>query len=118
MEPIISPWVFYLIGVVDRLSNGLVAFMTACAIAFLFEGMKYMEFDATEKEQEKYVKTATMAGVLFLVAGIVLIFLPNETVMYKMLIANYVTPDNIGAVQNNVVDFVGNIAEQLAKVNK
>lgn len=49
---------------------------------------------------------------MFLAAGVVLILLPNETVMYKMLIANYVTPDNIGTVQNNVVDFVGNIAEQ------
>lgn len=118
MEPIISPWVFYLIGVVDRLKNGLVAFMTACAITFLFEGMRYMECDATEKEQEQYVKTATMAGVLFLAASIVLILLPDKTVIYQMLAANYVTPDNIGTVQKNVVDFVGHIAEQLAKANK
>ena len=46
------------------------------------------------------------------------IFIPDETVLYKMLIANYVTPDNIGAAQNNVVNFVGQIAEQLAKLNK
>lgn len=118
MEPIINPWVFYLIGVVDKLSTGLTVFMAMCVGAFVFEGMEYMEFDVTEKEKEQYVKNATMAGVLFLAAGIVSILLPDETVMYKMLTASYVTPDNIGAVQNNVVDFVGQIAEQLAKVNK
>lgn len=118
MEPIINPWVFYLIGVIDKLHTGLLVFMAMCVVVFVFEGMEYMEFDVPEEEQARYVKTATIAGVLFLVAGIVEIFIPDETVLYKMLIANYVTPDNIGTVQNNVVDFVGKIAEQLAKVNK
>lgn len=118
MEPLINPWVFYLIGVVAKMGKGLVVFMAACVGVFLFEGMRYMGFDATEKEKEQYVKNATMAGVLFLAAGVVLILLPNETVMYKMLTASYVTPDNIGDVQNNVVNFVGQIAEQLAKVRK
>lgn len=35
MEPIINPWVFYLIGVVDKLSNGLAVFMAACFSVFL-----------------------------------------------------------------------------------
>lgn len=118
MEPIINPWVFYLIGVVDKLHNGLLVFMAICVGVFVFEGMEYMGFDVTEKEKAQYVKTATMAGVLFLAAGIVFILVPDKTVLYKMLIANYVTPENIGTVQNNVVDFVGHIAEQLAKVNK
>lgn len=118
MEPIINPWVFYLIGVVDKLHNGLVVFMAMCVGVFVFEGMEYMDFCSTEKQKEQYVKNATMAGVLFLAAGIVLILLPDKTIMYKMLTASYVTPDNIGAIQNNVVDFVGKIAEQLAKANK
>lgn len=118
MEPIISPWVFYLIGVVDKLHTGLLVFMAMCVVVFVFEGMEYMEFDVPEEEQARYVKTATIAGVLFLVAGIVEIFIPDETVLYKMLTASYLTPDNIGAAQNNVVNFVGQIAEQLAKVNK
>lgn len=119
MEPIISPWMFYLIGVVDKLHTGLLVFMAMCAGTFVFAGLTYMmDFCSTEKQKEQSVKTATIAGALFLVAGIVKIFIPDETVLYKMLIANYVTPDNIGAAQNNVVNFVGQIAEQLAKVRK
>lgn len=68
------------------------------------------------KQKEQSLKTGTIAGALFLVAGIVNIFVPDETVLYKMLTASYVTPDNIGAAQNNVVNFVGKIAEQLAKM--
>ena len=118
MEPIICPWVFYLIGVVDKLHTGLLVFMAMCVVVFVVEGMEYMEFDVTEKEKAQYVKTATKAGDLFLAAGIVSILLPDETVMYKMLATSYVTPDNIGAVQNNVVEFVVKIADGLAKVKK
>ena len=118
MEPIINPWVFYLIGVVDKLHTGLLVFMVMYVGVFVFEGLNYMDFCSTEKQKEQYVKTAEKAGVLFLAAGIVFILVPDKTVLYKMLIANYVTPENIGTVQNNVIDFVGHIAEQLAKVNK
>lgn len=118
MEPIISPWVFYLIGVVDKLHTGLLVFMAMCVGVFVLAGMTYMDFCSTEKQKEQSLKTGTIAGALFLVAGIVSIFVPDETVLYKMLTASYLTPDNIGAAQNNVVEFVGKIAEQLAKVNK
>lgn len=118
MEPIISPWVFYLIGVVDKLHTGLLVFMAICVGVFVLMGLEYMDFCSTEKQKEQYAKTATIVVVLFLVAGIVSIFVPDETVLYKMLTASYLTPDNIGAAQNNVVDFVGKIAEQLEKVNK
>lgn len=118
MEPIINPWVFYLIGVVDKLHTGLLVFMAMCVCAFVFNGIEYIELDETEEEQARYVKNAKIAGVLFLVAGFASIFVPDETVLYKMLTASYLTPDNIGAAQNNVADFVGKIAEQLAKVNK
>lgn len=118
MEPIINPWVFYLIGVVDKLHTGLLVFMAMCAGTFVFTGLGYMVFCSTEKQKEQSMKTATIAGVLFLAAGIASIFVPDETVLYKMLTASYLTPDNIGAAQNNVADFVGKIAEQLAKVNK
>lgn len=118
MEPIISPWVFYLIGVVDKLHTALVVFMGMCVCVFVLAGLGYKELYATEEEQARCVKTATIAGVLFLVAGIVEIFIPDATALYKMLTASYLTPDTIGTAQNNVVDFVGKIAEQLAKVNK
>nr|DAQ41279.1 MAG TPA: hypothetical protein [Caudoviricetes sp.] len=116
MEPIISPWVFYLIDVVDKLHTGLLVFMAICVGVFVLAGMVYMDFCSTEKQKEQSLKTGTIAGALFLVAGIVNIFVPDETVLYKMLTASYVTPDNIGAAQNNVVNFVGKIAEQLAKM--
>ena len=74
-----------------------------------------MDYGSTEKQKEQYVKTAEKAGVLFLAAGIVFILVPDKTVLYKMLITNYVTPDNIGTVQNNVVDFVGRLLNNWRK---
>lgn len=36
MEPLINPWVFYLIGVVAKMGKGLVVFMAACVGVFLY----------------------------------------------------------------------------------
>lgn len=44
MEPIISPWVFYLIDVVDKLHTGLLVFMAICVGVFVLAGMVYMDF--------------------------------------------------------------------------
>lgn len=57
---------------------------------------------------------ATEDSVFLMIA----ILIPRQETMYKMLVATYITPDNIGAVQSNVVEFIGRVAEQLVKLKK
>lgn len=118
MEPLINPWVFYYIEVLDRVSTGIAIGMFACVAVATFSGMDYYDFDATETTKRRSKKMIKAAVILFLFFGLAQILIPGKRTMYQMLAARYVTAENIEAVQNNVVDFVGRIADGLAKVKK
>lgn len=118
MEPLINPWVFYYIEVLDRFSMGLVAGMVTCAAIVLFAGCAYYDYDATETVKRRNVKRIKAAVILFLLFGAVQILIPDKKTMYQMLAASYVTENNIQTVQNNVVEIIGKIADGLAKVKK
>lgn len=122
MEPIINPWVFYLIDVVDSLKNVLwcVGGIFFCTLIVYFIG--YMSLDDyrgdDEKRKEKCVKYATVSiGVLILV-GVLQIAIPSKNTMYQMLAARYITTDNIGSAQNNVVELVGRIVQEIERKKK
>lgn len=118
MEPLINPWVFYYIEVLDRVSTGIAIGMFACVAVATFSGMDYYEFDVPEIRKRRCVKIIKTAVVLFLLFGSAQILIPGKRTMYQMLAARYVIAENIEAVQNNVVDFVGRIADGLAKAKK
>lgn len=122
LEPIINPWVFYLIDVVDSLKSVLwcVGGIFFCTLIVYFIG--YMSFDddcrGDEKKKGKCVKYATVSiGVLILV-GVLNIAIPSKTTMYQMLAARYLTADNIKSTQNNVVELVGKIVQQIERQKK
>lgn len=122
MEPIINPWVFYLIDVVDSLKSVLwsVGGIFFCTLIFYF--INYMSCDdgcrGDEKKKEKCVKCAIVSiGVLILV-GVLNIAIPSKNTMYQMLAARYLTTDNIGSAQNNVVEIVGRIVQEIERQKK
>lgn len=118
MEPLINPWVFYVIDLLAGIKAAVWVVMIGCVGTFMYFAINYEMYNDTEAKKKKCVKICTAAVAMFVLCGLAQIVIPAKTACYQMLAASYVTPDNIGAVQNNVVDFVGRIAEQLAKVRK
>lgn len=100
MEPIISPWIVYGIGVITKLS--IVAFIT---MVISIMGM----FMCILNEQEKRI--FKILAIIFVVATALLVILPTKDTMLTMLALQYVTPDNVQAVQGNVADFVNQIMQ-------
>ena len=105
MEPIISPWIIYIMHVASVLwglslagaiSGGF--FLFTCFIGILDEMPKI-------KEWEKSIKIISIVSIL----GLILI--PTKEDMLAMLALSYVTPDNIQLVQGNVVDFITKIVD-------
>lgn len=108
MEPIISPWYVYLAGIVEyvgwtlKISSFVLGFL---AVAVLMD---------CEEESTKKLCILTMIvaiAMLFLAA-----FIPDKQTAYAMLAASVVTPDNIQAVQGNIVDFITDIAKSMQEV--
>ena len=138
MEPIISPWLIYLINFITNLhllvapifglsavfSLGLLIEIASSQINNEDYFSHYKSFGysdasaerATELEIKKKVdamkvkvKWFKLSFIIFCVSSLLFLFLPDRETVLAMLVTSYVTPDNIQAVQGNIVDFVSQI---------
>ncbi|PAV39962.1 hypothetical protein CJ260_00555 [Megasphaera sp. ASD88] len=121
MEPIINPWIFYVINVICNLHfiTGLLGTLSFGAIIVL---VIYWVFTSDDKWNESAkenkrlaAKWAKRLGVFFIVDTAIGIFIPSKETMITMLVSNYVTPDNIQIVQGNIVDFTKQLVSAVAE---
>lgn len=114
MTPVISPWVFYAMSVV----NGLNAISTAGLIVsgllivaltiILLVSMDDCLEEKTIGATKKFLKTAFIA---MLVSCLLAVFVPSEKTIGKMIVAQNVTyermeavTDTVEAVYNDIMD--------------
>ena len=133
MEPIISPWMIYFIGIADsiRQTSNMLAFISSlCCIVslgfytFHVVNMPYIIDDKEREAYTKLVKASKLAskflGILFVTTLLLSVFVPNKQMLISMAVANIVTPENIqGAndfVKTNVQDYINMIVDGINKV--
>lgn len=110
-EPIISPWIFYWMSVVDNLRSltgfiGLLA--TGITMWFCLEWIVNFGDKNYSAKYKQEIKLFTCIG---LVCAVLFALIPNEKTLTRMIIASYVTPQNIEIVQgeaNKSVDYLIN----------
>lgn len=114
MEPIISPWIVYIIDILSSfyIISWLVALVGFFALIFFpivadIEGM----------DKDRIIKYEKRIGAVFIISTLLWVFIPSQRTMLTMLVLQYTTPDNISLVQDNIVDFIQKIAEAV-KVGK
>lgn len=131
MEPIISPWLIYLAGIVNPLkfALGLIAFLGFIA-CFIFGGYYYIESPCdgcgdeynrkAERKQAVALKLMKVVAPITLVSFLVQVFIPDKDTLIAITIANIVTVDNIqGAnefVKTNVQDYINMLTDAINKV--
>lgn len=111
-EPIISPWIFYWLSVVDNLRIllsciGAMAFAIALWLCLDW----IVEFCSGKNDSAKHIQKAKTFACIGLVCSILFSFIPSEKTLTRMIIASYVTPQNIEIVQgeaNKSVDYLIN----------
>jgi len=108
MTPIISPWFFYLLQIVEGLG---VSFVIAASAMGLYGAVKWFII-ITEGDEEDYQKGAK-AGKKVLIAMIVFWFLsvlvPTKTTCLEMLVAQNVTYERVEIVGQTVEDIYNDI---------
>ena len=109
MEPVISPWVFYLIDSANGLKLG--AFIFGIIIGFILFCYGILSFgDADSKEEEKSAKMKMKTGITICIIGIVLfLIVPSSDTVMKMVIAKNVTYDAVDAAKDVVVQVYNDI---------
>lgn len=128
MEPIISPVLIYLIGVSSNV-QWLCSLLASVAIAFaILTSVIYFvnEMDAYGYDDDtrysvrlcrKIIKYSLICAVIL---GIIASLIPSKEVVTAMIVANYITPDNLqgtnDVIKSNLQDYVNIIVEAINKV--
>ena len=117
MEPIISPWIIYLISVLNAIYIASLVAIMIDMLVMMALGMALLGI-MTDEERiaiKSYGKTGfKVLGVLVVLALII----PSKETLYTMLITSYVTPDNIQIAQSSIVDFVKQISLAISQASK
>lgn len=107
-EPIISPWVFYLLSVTDNLRAASFGAVLLMLIALVLAPAWTDGFTACVK----YFKGILIA---FIVSVTFLIFVPSSDVIIKMTIAQHITAKNVEKAGNLTEKAVDKIIEKVVK---
>lgn len=108
--PIINPMYLYLIEVLHNLDvvNNLVFITLAFATCSL--GALYIIDEQAREGIRANKSKVAMLLVAFAISGMIIVLVPTKDAMYKMLIASYVTTDNIqivnDAIKGNLQDYL------------
>lgn len=115
MKPIISPWLLYLIDLIYNLKDMLdvVLIVLECAsVALLLIWFLYSMLDGYEKDNNVIIackKHLKKLVILICVISLLCTAFPSKDTMYKMLMLENVTTDNIqvvGKTDKYVVDYI------------
>ena len=92
MEPIISPWIFYLIEVLDTLKE-------VGWVCCIMGGIGFVVFFIIATKLNVDVETMRKIArwpIISIIVGIILtIFIPSEETMIKMFVTSFITPGNV-----------------------
>lgn len=113
--PIINPMYLYLIEVLHNLDvvNHLVFIVLAFVV--LSSGCMYVIDDCAREAMNANKSKVIMLLVAFGISSMITVLVPTKDAMYKMLIASYVTTDNIqivnDAIKTNLQDYLNMLGE-------
>lgn len=100
MEPIISPWIIYALPLV----NALIAVLSVVSmLAMTTLIILYTDDDFREVMGTQVVK---ITWIVFIISGLLAIFIPTKETLIAMYIANQVTPDNLNHAQEIITTII------------
>ena len=116
MEPIINPWVFYLISLCDNVSTAcIVAAVVFLVLAsFMAIGLAIDGDFADNRMSKMVVFLYAVGGVSALLA----VFVPSGTTVTAMVAANNITPETVAAVGRTVTESAETITQVILQTIK
>lgn len=92
---IISPWIFYLISLVEGVLTVFFVTFALCLVCAVIAVLVYLESDDCELEEgaKKWFKRFVIYTIISL---IMIIVIPSKETCYQMLAAKMVTYENVG----------------------
>lgn len=112
MKPIINPWLFYLVDMIDSFQILSILIALLIIISFAIEIVKYDEA-MDELDKVKVIKTFKKKVIVIALLITFAIFLPSKKTCYKMMVASQITDTNIQKAEDVIKDSVDYIFEKI-----
>ena len=103
-EPIIRPWLLYLINFLENLSGILTFSFFMIGIVVVCLGIFAILTDECESLYTRLIKWLKRFLILFFILGAVIVLIPSKNTMYSMLIADQVTYENVDKLGDSTKD--------------
>lgn len=128
MQPIISPWIFYIIDMLPKLSGitflmcllglaGFLVVLTQDVVVSYNDGAGWKERIDPAKQKLK-TRLLYTTSIISFIGFVGMILIPSQDTAYKMLIASYITPDNLNAVVDGTGALVDRGVSYIGEISK
>lgn len=115
MKPIINPWLFYIVDVIDNFKSA--CFILILIIVISFGAIFLIEIgeaaDELELDEVKVIKTLKKMVVVIVLLMTFNMLLPSKKTCYQMMIASQVTDNNIQKAEDVIKGSVDYIFEKI-----
>ena len=120
MQPIISPSIFYWFEIISNLKIFLSILFGLSCVGLVFCIVSFIAI-LVEEELETHTgkiikKLCKFCTIIRSIFGLLFIFTPSKETLMTMIVAKYVTPDNITAVGGTIEESVSSIATEIIRV--
>lgn len=112
MEPIISPWFFYWVEKVDIILT-IASVLLGLYVILVFVGFMIWAADCYYGDDSSFsgmIKVLKRGTLIVIIPLLIVLCAPSSETIYKMMLAQYATSDNIAMV----IEQIKNAAEWLA----
>lgn len=121
MNSIISPWVFYWIGIVDNIRTLLITILIVLVIGGVIMFMCIIsdadDYGLKNEGVAKEVKICIKVAIATFVVAVLVCVIPDSDTCYKMLAAKMFTQDNINSATEYVTDVIDYAVDKVKELN-
>ena len=116
MHYIINPWVFYLLGLVDSIGVVCVVFLFLFGIIFgVYAIIWLVEFYGDDEYlTPMWILKKWKVPLILTIA--LLVFMPSEDTIYKMMLASQVTTENVNTAKETIQDVADYIVDAVKEI--
>ena len=116
MKPIINPWLFYIVDLLDGLKTLCIIAVTVLVIVIVYFTATINDLGRGEEKELKSARRTRKIVILFSVSILIVIpFIPSKETCYKMMVASQVTDNNIQKAEDVIKNSVDYIFEKINK---
>lgn len=112
MQPIINPWIFYLIDILSTL-NAITFISAILAFFVIWIGCLDVSTTISDDDVQRGKKMVKWGVLVALISVTTITFIPSKDTMYTMLTASMVTEDNLDKATKAIQDGVDYIFEKM-----